>query len=116
MDLLEACKMAYKKHVLNDDSIGWDELGDCLLSAICNEIGDDGYQAWLNIEKNPKMKQLKMFYCPKCKRQQNIPTLEQSGPHTKALCYYCGAYIKFSQKKEIENIEYALAGDYEKIS
>lgn len=47
MDLLNACKLAYRKHVLNDDSIGWEELGDRLLDAICNEIGDDGYQQWL---------------------------------------------------------------------
>ena len=47
MNLLDACKLAYRKHVLNDDSVGWDELGNCLLDAICNEIGDDGYQQWL---------------------------------------------------------------------
>ena len=44
MNSLDACKLAYRKHVLNDDSIGWDELGNSLLNAICNEIGDDGYQ------------------------------------------------------------------------
>ena len=47
MNLLDACKLAYRKHVLNDESIGWDELGNCLLDAICNEIGDDGYRQWL---------------------------------------------------------------------
>lgn len=45
--LLEACKLAYRKHVLNDDSVGWGELGDWLLDAICDAIGDDGYQKWL---------------------------------------------------------------------
>ena len=47
MDLLTACKLAYRKHHLNDDSIGWDELGECLLDALCNEMGDDGFQEWL---------------------------------------------------------------------
>ena len=57
MNSLDACKLAYRKHVLNDDSIGWDELGNCLLAAICNEIGDDGYLKWLQqirYEKDPK--------------------------------------------------------------
>jgi len=48
MDLLSACKLAYRKHHLNDDSIGWDELSDCLLDALCNEMGDDGFQEWLH--------------------------------------------------------------------
>ncbi|MDY6857332.1 MAG: hypothetical protein SWO11_22040 [Thermodesulfobacteriota bacterium] len=56
MDLLNACKLAYRKHVLNDDSIGWNELGDCLLDAICNEIGDDGYQQWLQQVKSEDKK------------------------------------------------------------
>lgn len=46
-NLLKACQLAYRKHVLNDPVIGWDELGDFLLDAICNEIGDDGYKLWL---------------------------------------------------------------------
>ena len=48
MDLLNACKLAYRKHHLNDESIGWEELGDCLLDALCNEMGDDGFQEWLS--------------------------------------------------------------------
>jgi len=47
MDLLSACKLAYRKHHLDDDSIGWGELGECLLDALCNEMGDDGFQEWL---------------------------------------------------------------------
>ena len=45
--LLEACKAAYRKHYLNDDSIGWDELSDIMLDALCNEMGDVGFQEWL---------------------------------------------------------------------
>ena len=51
MDLLSACKLAYRKHHLNDDSIGWNELGDCLLDALCNEMGDEGFQEWLKSRK-----------------------------------------------------------------
>ena len=50
--LLEACKLAYRKHHLGDESIGWEELGTILLDAICNEIGDDGYQKWLEDLRN----------------------------------------------------------------
>ena len=45
--LLEACKAAYRKHHLDDDSIGWDELDNILLDALCNAMGDNGYQEWL---------------------------------------------------------------------
>jgi hypothetical protein len=51
VDLLEACKMAYKKHVLGDKSIGWDELSDAIFDAICNEIGSDGFTEWLAKQK-----------------------------------------------------------------
>ena len=34
-------------HHLNDDSIGWDELSDIMLDALCNEMGDVGFQEWL---------------------------------------------------------------------
>ena len=47
MTLLDAVKLAYRKHHLGDESIGWDELSECLLDALCNEMGDDGYQEWL---------------------------------------------------------------------
>lgn len=51
MDLLEACKMAYRKHHLLDKSIGWEELSDVLCDAICNEIGDDDFVIWLEQQK-----------------------------------------------------------------
>lgn len=47
MDTLEACKLAYRKHHLGDESIGWEELSNCLFLALCNEMGDEGYQDWL---------------------------------------------------------------------
>jgi len=48
MDLLSACKLAYRKHHLGDDSIGWDELSDALCNALCNEMGDTEFQKWLS--------------------------------------------------------------------
>lgn len=44
--LLHAVLCAYAKHQLDVDEIGWEELGNILHDAICNEIGDDGFIAW----------------------------------------------------------------------
>ena len=49
--LLDAVKLAYRKHHLGDESIGWDELSGCLLDALCNEMGDNGFQEWLASNK-----------------------------------------------------------------
>jgi len=46
--LLEACQCAYRKHALNDDNIGWEELSDKLLDALCNAMGNHGYDNWLH--------------------------------------------------------------------
>jgi uncharacterized protein (DUF427 family) len=45
--LLHAVKEAYKKHHLGIDDIGWDELSETLLNALCEAMGDDGYLSWL---------------------------------------------------------------------
>ena len=45
--LLDAVKMAYRKHVLDDVNVGWDELSDTLMAALCNEKGDEWFQKWL---------------------------------------------------------------------
>ena len=47
MNLLDACKMAYRKHHLGDDRIGWEEVSDALLHALCNEMGDKAFQKWV---------------------------------------------------------------------
>jgi len=39
-------KMAYRKHVRQEDVIGWDELGDRLHDALCALIGDEGFTEW----------------------------------------------------------------------
>ena len=44
--LLFACKKAYRKHVSDDPSIGWDELGDILCDALCNAMGSDEFVKW----------------------------------------------------------------------
>ncbi len=46
-ELLEACKLAYRKHHLNDDSIGWTELSNKLLNALCNAMTSEGFEIWL---------------------------------------------------------------------
>lgn len=45
--LIDAVQKAYRKHCLNDESIGRDELGEVLLKALCNVMGYLGYQAWI---------------------------------------------------------------------
>ena len=46
--LIEVVKVAYRKHHLGDDSIGWDELSDALQNALCNVMGDDKFTGWLS--------------------------------------------------------------------
>lgn len=48
IDLFFACKMAYRKHYLNDESIGWDELSEVLKEALCCYMGDDEFVLWLH--------------------------------------------------------------------
>ena len=58
MDLLTACKLAYRKHHLDDESIGWEELGNALLDALCNEMGTDEYILWVKQTKAEMQKPL----------------------------------------------------------
>lgn len=41
--------------------------------------------------------------CEKC-GWEGQPNLEETGPHTKALCRGCGKYIKMVSKKELEKM------------
>jgi len=45
--LLDAVKMAYRKHVMDDPNIGWEQLSETLFAALYNEMGDAEYQKWL---------------------------------------------------------------------
>lgn len=42
----EACKLAYRKHNLGDESVSWTEVTDSLCDAICEWIGDDEFVKW----------------------------------------------------------------------
>ena len=39
-------RMAYRKHHLGDESIGWEELSDALMHVLCEAMGDKEFQAW----------------------------------------------------------------------
>lgn len=43
----EALKLAYRKHHLGDEAVGWNELGDKLLNALCELMTDKGFQEWM---------------------------------------------------------------------
>jgi hypothetical protein len=47
-ELLDAVKLAYRKHQLGDDSIGWDELSDKLGDALNNAMGPRGFVDWMD--------------------------------------------------------------------
>lgn len=46
--LLDVVKMAYRKHHLDDMTIGWDELSNALHTELCNSMGDKGFCDWLH--------------------------------------------------------------------
>lgn len=52
--MLETLKKAYRKHVLNDDSIGWEELGEDMCSSLCEAMTDKGFQKWLKTIRDTK--------------------------------------------------------------
>jgi len=47
LDLLRVVELAYRKHQLDDHTIGSCELGDRLCDAICNEVGASVFSAWV---------------------------------------------------------------------
>ena len=48
--LVEVVKLFYRKHVLNDESIGWDELGNNLFNELAESLGDKEFVLWLNTQ------------------------------------------------------------------
>lgn len=52
-DFLSALKLAYRKHHLGDEEVGWNELSDRLCDALCNATGDTDFQKWL-VEVSPR--------------------------------------------------------------
>lgn len=47
-NLLDVCQMAYRKHVLDDDGVGWDELSEALAAVLSSEMGDKEFINWLD--------------------------------------------------------------------
>jgi hypothetical protein len=45
-ELLETLQMVYRKHCLDDESIGWEELGTRLHDTLCKAMTDKGYVEW----------------------------------------------------------------------
>lgn len=45
---LSALRMAYRKHHMGDEEIGWEELSEHLQNTICNIVGDDQFQAFID--------------------------------------------------------------------
>jgi len=58
MCIRDRCKLAYRKHHLDDESVGWEELGNALLDALCNEMGTDEYILWVKQTKAEMQKPL----------------------------------------------------------
>ena len=50
----ELIKRVYRKHVLGDDSIGWEELSDDLRDTLCESMGDDEFCQWLESVETSK--------------------------------------------------------------
>jgi len=46
-DAINTLKLVYRKHVCNDDSIGWDELSDKLCDCICRIAGEVEFNTWV---------------------------------------------------------------------
>jgi len=44
--LLKAVKLAYRKYCMSNESIGWIEVYNALVDALCTALGDDGYEYW----------------------------------------------------------------------
>jgi hypothetical protein len=46
--LLSCLKLAYRKHHLDDQKIGWDELSDKMRDTLCNAMGDKEFIKFLS--------------------------------------------------------------------
>ena len=50
--LLEICKRVYRKHVLSDDAIGWEDLSDELGEVLCEQMGCANFNKWVDSQKH----------------------------------------------------------------
>jgi hypothetical protein len=46
--LLEVCKKAYRKHVMQDEGVGWEELSEDLAGVLASVMGDEKFVEWLD--------------------------------------------------------------------
>ena len=44
---MRVLKMVYRKHIKDDDEIGWEELTDALSSVLAQTMGDDEFCKWV---------------------------------------------------------------------
>jgi hypothetical protein len=51
--MLEACQKAWRKHVVDDPGIGWEELGELLGATLAQVMGDQGFVEWMD-QVNPE--------------------------------------------------------------
>lgn len=49
VQVMRALTMAYRKHRLGDDSIGWEELEVLMSCALQEAMGDEGFCNWLDM-------------------------------------------------------------------
>jgi hypothetical protein len=47
--LLVVAQLSYRKHVQNDDRIGWEELSERLQTALSEAMGDAAFQEWVKL-------------------------------------------------------------------
>lgn len=53
-ELIEVIKKCHRKHCLDDDSIGWEELTDLLSDTLRDIFGDNGYCEYVELFTNYK--------------------------------------------------------------
>ena len=46
--LLEVVKKTYRKHVLDDSEVGWNELGEDLRMVLCNVMGHEDFNKFVD--------------------------------------------------------------------
>lgn len=46
VQVMRALMAAYRKHAMDDDSIGWEELSTQMACALQEVFGDDGFCLW----------------------------------------------------------------------
>jgi hypothetical protein len=45
--LLSVCQLSYRKHVMEDNSVGWDSLSSQLGEALLSVMGEEAFNKWV---------------------------------------------------------------------